>query len=183
MFFVHRVTDTIAVPASSLALPAVQAVAAEIDERYPGRVWMDIGLIIARHQPLANTSSTASRRKMGEDKDDPEVPAITMGPGVCVAGQAASHYSATFGLIVFRPFLEEVCLGQIVASNAEGVQVSLGGFFDQIYIPAYWMLRPSSYEEATGLWVWMPEYDDDDGEEEEGEQDGHDAAPGGGGDG
>lgn len=34
------------------------------------------------------------------------------------------------------------------------------GFFDEIFIPAYWMLRPSHYESETGLWVWVPpDYD------------------------
>ncbi len=60
---------------------------------------------------------------------------------------------------MFRPFVDEVCIGTIIASNEQGLQVSLG-FFDEIFIPAYWMLRPSHYEPETGLWVWVPpDYD------------------------
>lgn len=159
MFFVHRVTDTVAVPPTELGSPAIRAVEAEIDARYPGRVWMDIGLIVARH----HAASAAVRTR---DDDDGASTRIR-GPGVCVAGEAASHYAVTFGLVVFRPFLEEVCVGRIVASTPEGVKVSLG-FFDQIYVPAYWMLRPTSYEEATGLWVWTPEYEQDPDDDDDG---------------
>lgn len=49
----------------------------------------------------------------------------------------------------------------------DGIQVSLG-FFQDIFIPPYWMLRTSKYENRTGLWVWTPHYDEEeDGEEEE----------------
>ena len=187
MFFVHRVTDTLAIPAEALAMPTELAVQREIDDRYPGRVWLDIGLVICRYTPgamLSDSASTLSSSEededavaMGEDigprkkrtktnhRDAASNNDIIVGPGACVAGTAASHVRTTFSLVVFRPFLEEVCVGTIIASNAQGVQVALGGFFDQIYIPAYWMLRPSSYEVDTGLWVWTPAYDDDEDEE------------------
>jgi DNA-directed RNA polymerase subunit E'/Rpb7 len=66
---------------------------------------------------------------------------------------------------VFRPFVDEVCIGTIIASNEQGLQVSLG-FFDEIFIPAYWMLRPSHYEPETGLWVWVPPDYDAQGDED-----------------
>ena len=72
-----------------------------------------------------------------------------------------------FRLVVFRPFVDEVCIGKIISSNEQGVQVSLG-FFDEIFIPAYWMLRPSHYNHNSGLWVWVPpDYGDAENEENE----------------
>jgi DNA-directed RNA polymerase III subunit RPC8 len=149
MFFRHTVTDTIALPPASLALPTHEALEQELDAKYPGRVWMDVGLVVGR---------TPDDLKQVSD-------------GVCVAGQAATHHTCTFRLLVFRPFLEEVCVGRICASKASGLQVTLGGFFDQIYIPAYWMLRPSIYEASSGLWVWTPPYEEDE-DEDDGEGDG-----------
>ena len=205
MFFVHRVIDTLAIAPHSLCLSTRKAVEQEIDAKYPGKVWMDIGLVVARytsrnkvqqqqhsnkngdqksnHTKKNNTADNNNNNNTDNDKnvndvdddnnDEEEDNEILVGPGVCVAGQAEAHVSTTFSLIVFRPFLEEVCVGTICASTPEGVQVSLG-FFDQIFIPAYWMLRPTSYETESGLWVWTPDYDEEegeDGDENENEQD------------
>jgi len=51
-----------------------------------------------------------------------------------------------------------------LASSEEGIQVTMG-FFDDIFIPAYWMLRPSLYDRELSLWVWTPNYDEEEGEE------------------
>ncbi|KAL7566420.1 hypothetical protein ACA910_000902 [Epithemia clementina (nom. ined.)] len=148
MFIVHTVHDTILIQPSNLGQSTVQAIFYEIDQRYPNRILMDVGLVIARY---GDTLEHVSH-------------------GVCVAGQGGAHHFCSFQLIVFRPFVEEVCLGRIHRSTNEGIYVTLG-FFGDIFIPAYWMLRPSVFEESTGLWVWTPEYgeDDDDEEEEEGD--------------
>jgi DNA-directed RNA polymerase subunit E'/Rpb7 len=39
--------------------------------------------------------------------------------------------------------------------------VQLGGFFYDIFIPAYWMLRPTEFDPSKGVWVWMPQYEPD----------------------
>jgi len=41
------------------------------------------------------------------------------------------------------------------------------GFFQDIFIPPYWMLRPSKFNKETGLWVWTPNYDEGNEETEE----------------
>jgi DNA-directed RNA polymerase III subunit RPC8 len=76
-----------------------------------------------------------------------------------------------FQVVVFKPFVDEVLIGIVTESKEEGVMVSVGGFFDQVFIPAYWMLNPSKFDEESGLWVWTPTYDDDE-EEEDGNDDG-----------
>lgn len=86
---------------------------------------------------------------------------LEVGHGICVDG--GSHHRCTFQMILFQPFVDEVLLGTIRKSTSEGVSVSLG-FFQDIFIPAYWMLNPSRYEESTGLWVWTPTYDEEDQE-------------------
>lgn len=104
---------------------------------------MDVGLVVCRYGECLKITS-----------------------GTCVPGDGGSHHECLFRLVIFRPFVEEVCLGKIVKSTADGVQVSLG-FFQDIFIPAYWMLRPSEYDEKIGLWVWTPNYDDENDQEEE----------------
>ena len=137
-------------PPSMLSLPTLTALHNEIDLKYPNRVIMDVGLVICRHGNCLKITN-----------------------GSCVPGDGGSHHDCIFRLVVFRPFVEEVCLGRIVKSTANGIQVTLGGFFQDIHIPAYWMLRPSKYDEKSGLWVWSPDYSgDDEGDEDEDGEDG-----------
>jgi DNA-directed RNA polymerase subunit E'/Rpb7 len=107
-----------------------------MDAKYPNRVIMDQGLVICR---------------FGDAR---------VGDGVCVAGDGGAHHQVLARLVIFRPFVDEVCIGTVAKSNAEGLQVTMG-FFDDVFIPAYWMLRPSHYEAETGLWVWAPNYGGD----------------------
>ena len=128
-----------------LGVPTLLALHSEIDLKYPNRVLMDHGLVICRYGDCLKITN-----------------------GSCVPGDGGSHHECLFRLCIFRPFVEEVCVGKIVKSTPEGVQVSLG-FFQDIFIPAYWMLRPSHYDEKVGLWVWTPNYEEeekDQGEEE-----------------
>ena len=155
MFILTTVVDRIRVPAHMLDLPTLTALHNEIDLKYPNRVLMNVGLVVCRYGECSKITN-----------------------GSCVPGDGGSHHECLFQLVVFRPFVEEVCLGKIVRSTPEGIQVSLGGFFHDIFIPAYWMLRPSRYSEKLGLWVWSPDYGED--EEEDGGDDDDEENEGGG---
>uniref|UniRef100_A0A7S2EJI0 RNA polymerase III subunit Rpc25 domain-containing protein n=2 Tax=Ditylum brightwellii TaxID=49249 RepID=A0A7S2EJI0_9STRA len=148
MFVIATVADTIRVPAPLLFHPTLQSVNFEIEKKYPNRVIYDVGLVICRH---------------GD--------ALQIGDANLVAGDGGAHHDVIFRLVVFRPFVEEVCLGTITESTEEGIRISMG-FFEDVFIPAYWMLRPSHYNNDTGLWVWTPNYNEggDEGEEEGGEE-------------
>lgn len=141
MFVLTTIADTLRVPGHMLAVPTLVALHKEIDLKFPGRVLMDVGLVISRYGECLKITN-----------------------GTCVPGDGGSHHECLFRLVVFRPFVEEVLVGTIVKSTAEGVQVSIG-FFQDIFIPTYWMLRPSHYDESTGLWVWTPDYDESNEEE------------------
>jgi len=141
MFILTTIVDTVRIPPHMLAQPTLVSVHSEMDKKYPNRVIMDVGLVVCRY---------------GD--------ALHLGDGVCVAGDGGAHHEIISKWLVFRPFVEEVCLGYISKSTRDGISVSMG-FFEDIYIPAYWMLRPSQFEEDTGLWVWTPNY----GEEGDGE--------------
>ena len=148
MFVLVTVADTVRIPPPMLAQPTVVSVHREMDTKFPNRVIMDKGLVVCR---------------FGD--------ALQIGDGVIAAGDGGAHHEVVARFVVFRPFVEEVCVGTILQSNEEGITVSVG-FFDEIFIPAYWMLRPSRYEEEVGLWVWTPDY----GEDEEGDEEGGGAA-------
>lgn len=147
MFVIATIADTIRVPPSLLSQPTLTSVQTEIEKRYPNKIIVDVGLVIA-----------------------PYGPPLQIGDGIFVPGDGGAHHQVVFKAIVFRPFVEEVLIGTVTDSNEDGITVSIGGFFDHVFIPVYWMLNPSTYDETTGLWVWTPTYDDDENEQEQGEQ-------------
>ena len=155
MFCIEVVTDTIKVKAADLnSGSTLTTLHREIDALYPNRVLMDVGLVIGRYDECDLTD--AKKRKF-----------ITkLGHGVCEGSSA--HFRVSFAVIVFRPFVGEVMVGKIVDSAESGVTVSTG-FFAAIFVPAYWMLNPSVYE--NGVWVWIPAYDEDEGGVEDEKED------------
>lgn len=138
MFVLATIADTVRIPPSMFIHPVMQSVHLEIEKKFPNRVLMDVGLVICRY---------------GD--------ALEIGDGVCVAGDGGAHHECVFRLVVFRPFVDEVCIGTILESNEEGIRVSLGDFFGDVHIPAYWMLRPSHFNHESSLWIWTPQYDDE----------------------
>ena len=138
MFVLSTISDVVRVSPEAFDNDSLTNAHEEIDKKYPNRVIMDLGLVICRYGDV-----------------------LRMQQGQCVAGDPYAHHQVIFRLVVFRPFVEEVCLGKILHSTSDGITVSLG-FFNDIFIPAHWMLRPSHYDDSTGLWVWKPDYDDDD---------------------
>jgi DNA-directed RNA polymerase III subunit RPC8 len=141
MFVIATIADTIRVPPSLLSQPTLTSIQTEIDKRYPNKIIVDVGLVIA-----------------------PFGPPLQIGDGIFVPGDGGAHHQVVFKAIVFRPFVEEVLIGTVADSSEDGITVTVGGFFDHVFIPVYWMLNPSTYDENTGLWVWTPNYDDEEDE-------------------
>jgi len=155
MFVLTLLADTICIPPHLLAKPTLTSVQTEIEKRYPNKIIVDVGLVICPYgRPLE------------------------VGDGILVPGDGGAHHQVVFQCLVFRPFVEEVLIGTVKDSHEGGITVSVGGFFDHVFIPAYWMLNPSVYDESTGLWVWTPTYDDDDDDEENEEEGGGEAEDG-----
>jgi len=149
MFVISTIADTIRILPTMFSQSTRTSAHQEIDKKYPNRVIMDVGLVICRYGGVTQ-----------------------IGDGVLVPGDGAAHHEVVFRLVIFRPFVEEVCVGHIVGSSEEGIKVALGDFFGDIFIPAYWMLRPSQYDEESGLWVWTPDYGEDEDGGGEGDKDG-----------
>lgn len=94
----------------------------------------------------------------------PYGPAMEIGDGILVPGDGGAHHQVLFQVVVFKPFIDEILVGTVTESKEEGVMVSVGGFFTHVFIPAYWMLNPSTFDEGSGLWVWTPNYDEEEHE-------------------
>lgn len=144
MFVLTLIADSIRIPPPLLSQPTLTSIQTEIEKRYPNKIIIDVGLILC-----------------------PYGPPLEIGDGVLVPGDGGAHHQVLFQCVVFRPFVEEVLVGTVSECNEEGLSVNVGGFFDQVFIPAYWMLNPSHYDVDAGVWVWTPSYE----EEEEGTED------------
>jgi DNA-directed RNA polymerase III subunit RPC8 len=142
MFEVDRIADLIQLEACDLGLPTADVLARTIDERYANRVVLGQqqgavgGLVICRY-----------------DAAHQEPTVIVSAGGICQEGK--TYWTIEFSVIVFRPFIGEILVGTIAEANSGGLRVTLGHFFGAIYIPAYWMLRPSVYDAACRTWVWQ----------------------------
>eukprot|EP00569_Conticribra_weissflogii_P002706 CAMPEP_0171335998 /NCGR_PEP_ID=MMETSP0878-20121228/5711_1 /TAXON_ID=67004 /ORGANISM="Thalassiosira weissflogii, Strain CCMP1336" /LENGTH=338 /DNA_ID=CAMNT_0011837363 /DNA_START=775 /DNA_END=1791 /DNA_ORIENTATION=+ len=158
MFVLTLLSDTIRIPPPLLSQPTLTSIQSQIEKRYPNKIIIDVGLVIC-----------------------PYGPPLKIGDGILAPGDGGAHHQVIFQCLVFRPFVEEVLVGTVTESHEEGIVVSVGGFFDHVFIPAHWMLNPSRFDEGLGLWVWTPNYDDDDDDEEEdgGEDDGDGDGDGG----
>jgi DNA-directed RNA polymerase subunit E'/Rpb7 len=90
--------------------------------------------------------------------------------GVCEGSHV--HYTVSFPVVIFRPYIGEILIGTIIDANETGMIVSLG-FLASIFVPAFYMLQPSMYVPSSstdGVWVWTPTYDDEEEEEEDNEK-------------
>jgi len=94
MFILTTVVDTIRIAAHNLAVPTKTAVQDEMDRRYPNRVLMDVGLVISRYGDC-----------------------LRIGDGSCVEGDGGAHHECLVKLVIFRPFVDEVCTGRIIKSE------------------------------------------------------------------
>jgi DNA-directed RNA polymerase III subunit RPC8 len=176
MFVVTTVHDTIRIPPSLLAfLPVRKALHYEIDRKYPNRVLINVGLVICRYNNMKSGSQTHKRAKTEPESslqyssrtsDDTNDGLCIVGHGKCVPGDGGVYYEVSFSALVWKPVEHEIITGTVLKSTSAGMQVSIGGFFQDVYIPAYYMLRPSSFDASKQLWVWEPTYDDDENEDD-----------------
>jgi DNA-directed RNA polymerase III subunit RPC8 len=174
MFVATTVHDTIRIPPSLLAfLPVRKALHYEIDRKYPNGVLINVGLVICRYDPKkslphkrAKIEQESSRQASSHTSDETNDGLCIVGHGKCVPGDGGVYYEVSFSALVWKPVEHEIITGTVLKSTSAGMQVSIGGFFQDVYIPAYYMLRPSSFDAAKQLWVWEPTYDDDENEDD-----------------
>lgn len=129
MFQLAEIRHMVRIPPWNFGQSLNDAVIQELNKRLANKVVLNVGLCIS----LFDLTS--------------------LGDSYIFPGDGGSHTKVTFRYLVFRPFVEEIMEGTVKASNAEGIQVSLG-FFEDIYIRADNMMTTNHYDETEKLWVW-----------------------------
>jgi DNA-directed RNA polymerase III subunit RPC8 len=110
----------------------LQVLSEEIDKKYANQVIPDVGLVIC-----VNDFTTV------ED-------------AIIYSGDGGAHHRVAFRLLVFRPFVGEICVGTIVSSDHNGLRLSLD-FFEDIRVPHFLLPFPSEYDSRQKLWAWRYE--------------------------
>jgi DNA-directed RNA polymerase subunit E'/Rpb7 len=170
----------------------------EIDKIYPNRVLTNVGLLISRYyhsqkqqigQEMADSSMdynignvapkeegcppplkkrrTLHRKTSRQSRKYGPTTQFVQTGGACDGSSV--HYTVTFPMIVFRPYIGEILVGTILDADATGIIVSMG-FLASIFVPAIYMLQPSTFSASSstrGVWVWTPTYDDEDDDKDE----------------
>ena len=138
MFELARLKDTVHIAPSEFGKPPLTAVTDALLEKYPNKVVPGLGLCIALFDILH------------------------VGEAHLYPGNAAQHTAVEFRLVIFKPYVGEILTGTVVASDPQGMRISLG-FFDEIHVPARLLQPPSVWSEEEGVWVWnvTPENEDE----------------------
>ncbi|GAA99767.1 uncharacterized protein L969DRAFT_51903 [Mixia osmundae IAM 14324] len=80
--------------------------------------------------------------------------------GMVLYGDGKLYYKLVFDLVVFKPQVGEMLVGQVLSQSAEGIRVSLG-FFDEIEIPKSLMMNNMNFDSTTPHGNYMLEYSND----------------------
>lgn len=88
---------------------------------------------------------------------------IKIADPIIFPGQGDVNVSIEFRLIVFKPLIGEVLVGEVIKSSIEGIVVGIG-FFKDILIPPECLPQESHYSEADKAWYWK--YVGEDGDHE-----------------
>lgn len=137
MFVLADLEDTVKTLPSSFKHKLNDVIADELNRKLANKVLLNVGLCIALHDITKIEESYAFPR------------------------DGASHTTARFRFVVFRPFMEEILIGKIRSCSIDGVYVTLG-FFEDIVIPPHKLQHPSRFDQMEQAWVW--EYKTEDGE-------------------
>eukprot|EP00937_MAST-01D_sp_MAST-1D-sp2_P007687 g7687.t1 len=131
MFELVLMRDMVRVDPSQFAQDRMSALVLEIDRKYCNKVLENVGLCVCFFE----------FDKVGDAQYFP--------------GHGHAFTEVVFRLLVFRPFVNEVLLGQLVGMSEDGLQVSLG-FFDAVHVPSFNLQVPSTFDRANARWVWTP---------------------------
>jgi len=129
MFVLVKMSEKVLVKPGDLRLGLGQGVSAEINRIYANKVIPSVGFCVALHS-LESVSDA-----------------------FIYANNGGAHVATVFGLVVLRPFVDEIILGTVAESSERGIRVSLD-FFDDVWIPAANLRQPARFDAEGGHWLW-----------------------------
>lgn len=129
MFELAKLRDTVHIAPSEFGKSTLTSVINALSEKYPNKVVPGLGLCVTVYDVLL------------------------VGEAHLYPGNASQHMVVEFRIVVFRPYAGEVLTGTLVASDPQGMRISLG-FFDEIQVPSHLLQPPSYWSADECVWVW-----------------------------
>ncbi|KAJ7975701.1 DNA-directed RNA polymerase III subunit RPC8 [Quillaja saponaria] len=134
MFYLSRIEHTLRFPPHLLNLPLQEAIHKELEKLFLDKVIAKLGLCISVYDIRSIEG------------------------GFIFPNDGAATYTVVFTLVMFRPFVGEIISAQLLKSDADGLQLSVG-FFDDIHIPDHNFPKPSRFQVEPGYsdrgrWIW-----------------------------
>ncbi|PON37999.1 RNA polymerase Rpb [Parasponia andersonii] len=140
MFNLSRLEHTFRVPPDLLSRPIAEAIKGELEKLFLDKVIPNLGLCISVYDIRSIEG------------------------GFILPSEGAATYTVVFTMIMFRPFVGEIIGAKLKDSDANGLRLSLGFFYD-IYVPANLLPQPSRHEpdpRKRGRVTWIWDYDGQD---------------------
>ena len=136
MFILSVIEDEVALHPSQFGENKhVSAIRSMIEAKFVDRVIPDVGLAVALY-------------------DIVKIRDAYIFPGDLKDSQGDAACTVVFRLVIFRPKVNELLVGKVLASTPMGLQVSLG-FFQDVTIPTINLRAPSVFDERLQTWVWQ----------------------------
>ncbi|GAB5585717.1 DNA-directed RNA polymerase III complex subunit Rpc25 [Umbelopsis nana] len=129
MFILAVLKDTIKIEPADFRKPKQEAITDEVNKKYANKVVQEIGLCVS----LFDITEASE--------------------GVIHHGDGCSYVKATFRMVVFRPFANEILTGTIKSCSEHGIRVSVG-FFDDINIPKTCLQPGTEFDPVEHVWFW-----------------------------
>lgn len=135
MFILSHVKDLVRIAPDQFHHDTLNAITHQLNHKYANKVIPQIGLCISVYDVL----------EIDEGQIKP--------------GDGASFINVEFRALVFKPFVGEVLTGWITKCNNDGIQVSMGGLFNDIFIPRTMMFENCFYKPDESAWLWQMDED------------------------
>lgn len=133
MFKLAELRDTITIKPNLFGIPHRQVIKEEINRKLANKVVIDVGLCICVHS------------------------IINIGDSYVFQGDGSTYTKVQYNMVVFRPAVGDILVAKLRSCSREGVYLTLG-FFDNIFISAESLMKPSRFDEKEQMWSW--EYED-----------------------
>ena len=62
--------------------------------------------------------------------------------------------SVKFRMVVFRPHIGEILVGQILSTTDKGLKIGLKGWFEDIIVPAHLLQPGTRFDKASNCFIW-----------------------------
>jgi len=69
-----------------------------------------------------------------------------------------TYVTTTFRLVIFKPYDGEIIEGKVMKQDASGILVTIGDFFDDVFIPKAGIQQPCTFDVEDSNWIWNCEY-------------------------